>query len=112
MNKIIDETRIRLVNKGMFDPDTFELYIFTKSGPVNSPRISVAEPVLMVDHGEAFADPPPVARFRTDTVQMLYDELTNAGFRPSRGTEPTQAVQAHLKDLRTVLFHKLGIKDE
>jgi hypothetical protein len=48
-------------------------------------------------------------------AQFLFDALWEMGLRPA-GSEPTTNVlaskDAHLKDLRTILFNNLGIKDE
>ena len=50
-----------------------------------------------------------------DEAQVLMDDLWDAGIRPTEGMGSAgsmQAVQKNLKDLRKILFYKLGIKDE
>lgn len=48
-----------------------------------------------------------------DTAQMLIDELWRAGLRPTEGAGSAgqlASTERHLSDMRTIAFHKLGIK--
>lgn len=52
---------------------------------------------------------------KPEAAQKLMDDLWNCGLRPSEGTGSAgqlAAVQAHLKDFKTILFKKLGITQE
>jgi len=58
-------------------------------------------------HSEPFASLMPYQ------AQELIDNLWNCGYRPSEGAGSAgslKATQEHLGDLKTILYHKLGIK--
>ena len=46
-------------------------------------------------------------------AQVLMDDLWSCGLRPTEGTGSAgslKATQEHLEDLKTLLFHKMGIR--
>ncbi len=48
-----------------------------------------------------------------EAAQTLMDDLWNAGIRPTEGAGSAGAMlatQKHLADMRTLAFHKLGVK--
>lgn len=50
-----------------------------------------------------------------ELVQSIMDEAWSNGFRPSGYgdlKESTAAIRGHLSDMRTIAFHKLGIKSQ
>lgn len=66
----------------------------------------VALPLTMKTHafGEAIE---PMVTLPIETAQQLMDELWQCGLRPSEGTGSAgalAAVQAHLKDMRALVF--------
>ncbi len=72
----------------------------------------VAEKLSMKSH-EHFNYAPPFCRLTNAEAQILIDDLWLAGLRPSEGSGSAgslKATQGHLADLKTILFHKLGIK--
>lgn len=57
----------------------------------------------------------PSFHLNQEEAQQLFDDLWLAGFRPTEGYKGPEAFVAqgeHLKDMRKMLFNKLGIKDE
>jgi hypothetical protein len=51
-------------------------------------------------------------RFEREDGQQLMDDLWAAGIRPTEASGSTgalQAVKEHIKDLRSILFHREGI---
>ena len=55
----------------------------------------------------------PFCTLSKDEAQILMDDLWQTGLRPSEGTGSAgslKATQNHLADLKTILFHKMGIK--
>ena len=106
----LSDVKIRLIQPTFLDPYKFGLYIFRKGDMgMDSKYLSKAE--WEPADPTAF-DPPPLISFNNNRVQELFNELWQLGFRPSQGTEPTQAVQAHLEDMRKLVFHRFGIKEE
>ena len=68
----------------------------------------VAQPVAMGAHNMS-EEPPDMLNLQTEQAQQLMDELWNCGIRPTEGAGSAgamAAVQAHLKDLQTLVFHK------
>jgi hypothetical protein len=62
--------------------------------------------------GESFDHGSGIGR-ADDLVQAIIDRAWEAGFRPAGFAEiknETAAVREHLTDMRTIAFHKLGIK--
>lgn len=56
--------------------------------------------------------PQAVCNLSDNACQSLMNDLWDAGFRPSEGSGSAGALlatQAHLADLRTLLFHETGI---
>lgn len=54
-------------------------------------------------------------QFSSEEAQQLMDALWQSGLRPSSGeghTAHIQALHTNLNDLRTILFHKLGIANK
>lgn len=72
----------------------------------------VAEELSMKSHNACeFA--PPFCTLTNAEAQILIDDLWSAGLRPSEGSGSAgslKATQGHLADMKTILFHKLGIK--
>jgi hypothetical protein len=63
-----------------------------------------------VEQGAAIGE--PVTRLDKDACQQMMDELWNLGFRPERGemsVGQVAATNAHLQDMRTLAFAKLGV---
>lgn len=88
--------------------DRIELFAF-QSGDGGH---NVAEPLSLKQHGR-YEHSNPFVTLDKSEAQILMDDLWQTGLRPSEGTGSAgslKATQEHLKDLRTVLFHKLGIK--
>ena len=57
---------------------------------------------------------PVFVQIEQEESQVLMDDLWEAGIRPTEGSGSAgamKAVQNHLSDLKTILFHKLGIKE-
>lgn len=57
----------------------------------------------------------PSFHLNQEEAQQLFDDLWLAGFRPTEGYKGPEAFVAqgeHLKDMRKMLFNKLGIEDE
>lgn len=55
----------------------------------------------------------PFITLGREQAQNLMDELWNCGLRPSDGAGSAgqqAATEKHLADMRTIAFHKLGIK--
>lgn len=50
----------------------------------------------------------PQTTLRREEAQALFDDLWRAGLRPSTKDE-TPAKDAHITDLRMILFHTLGM---
>lgn len=68
---------------------------------------SILEEIPQSQRNEPFASLMPTQ------VQELMDSLWNCGYRPSEGAGSTgslKATQNHLDDMKTILYHKLGIK--
>ena len=107
---MIESIQFRARQSSMsFAGDTVELYAFTEGE-----SCSCAEPLVMKP-----ADPlcaiGSFCRIRQEQAQVLMDDLWLVGLRPSEGTGSAgslKATQNHLSDLKTILFHKLGIKNE
>lgn len=63
------------------------------------------------DEGAALVRDDGIGR-AGELVQKIVDEAWEKGFRPTGFTDvknETAAIRDHLKDMRTVAFHKLGI---
>ena len=63
---------------------------------------------------EKFAMGGPSFNLRQKEAQMLFDDLWQAGFRPSdgyKGPEAFEAQGSHLDDMRKIVFKKLRIDD-
>lgn len=55
----------------------------------------------------------PTVSLRMTEAQLLMDELWRCGLRPTEGTGSAgslAATQAHLADMKKLLFHSLGIQ--
>lgn len=55
----------------------------------------------------------PTLSFEYEEAQQLINELWRLGYRPKDGTGAiahTEAMQAHLEDMRKIAFAELGIK--
>ena len=56
--------------------------------------------------------PPPCMSLTVQRAQVLMDDLWECGIRPSEGSGSAGslfATQNHLADMKTLLFHKMGI---
>lgn len=87
-----------------------ELHAWSIHGQGNQ-VLSIAEP-LVFKEGEDGRHHPPFLKLEVDQAQELMDSLWECGLRPSEGTGSAgslAATQAHLKDMQTIVMHKLGI---
>jgi hypothetical protein len=78
-------------------------------------RVEIAQPAVLVPMDEMAQLPEPLLRFDTSTAQGLMDELWKAGIRPTEGAGSAGSMAAaleHLKDMRRIAFHQLGIGGE
>ena len=64
-----------------------------------------------IPEGEAI---PPLIRMDNNSMQDFFDSLWDSGLRPSEKTRPSEvhAMSVHLNDMRTIVFHKLGIGEK
>jgi hypothetical protein len=79
---------------------------------INGRKVMAVQPVTLADSEEG-ADLPPFLTLGMDLAQSLMDELWNCGLRPSEGTGSAgamAAVQAHLADMRALVFTPIGGK--
>jgi hypothetical protein len=56
---------------------------------------------------------PPFMKLHGHQAQQLMDAMWDAGIRPSNGignTGQIAATEAHLKDIRAILYHKLRMR--
>lgn len=56
---------------------------------------------------------PPHLTIRPKTAQRLFDDLWACGFRPQAtegSADQTEALSAHLKDMRAIASKKLGVE--
>ncbi len=75
-------------------------------------RLMVARQVEFYESEPNFVR-DPFLQINPSEAQNIMDEFWRIGFRPSEGTGSAGALSAtqdHLKDLRTLLFHKEGLK--
>lgn len=71
--------------------------------------------VLEKDSGYSASIGGPSFHLNRKEAQQLFDDLWISGFRPTEGYKGPEAFVAqgeHLKDMRKMLFNKLGMKDE
>ncbi len=110
MNAFSQRTEIR-AHREPWVCDTVAIRVahFIESGGVTS--TAIAQPLTMTalteeDLGREF---PPLMRLRPDEAQQFMDELWRVGIRPTEGSGSVgqlAAVQAHLEDMRTLVFKK------
>ena len=84
--------------------DKIDLYGFVKKGVIKPVEVIPAQIGERVD---------PFLTLSVLEAQMLMDELWIAGLRPTEGTGSAgslAATQDHLKDLRKLLFHEMGVE--
>jgi hypothetical protein len=65
-----------------------------------------------IEEGAAYPDSAAIPLDNTST-QSLMDMLWDCGFRPSEGSGSAGAMAAtkkHLEDMRTLVFHPMGLK--
>lgn len=82
-------------------------------GPENG-KISVSTGITMetYDANSCIPDVPTFSLKRTE-AQELMDELWNCGVRPSEGIGSAGSMastERHLKDMRAIVGHKLGVE--
>lgn len=73
--------------------------------------VAIGDVVMREIDPEAVA--PASFSLRPHLAQKLMDSLWQCGLRPSEGTGSAGALAAtqdHLKDLRTLLFHSVGVQ--
>lgn len=88
--------------------DKIEFYAF-QDGDGGS---YAAEPLSLKQHNK-FDSVLPFYTLSISESQVIMDDLWSAGIRPSEGSGSAgslKATQDHLADMKTILFHKLGIK--
>ena len=103
--------KIELFTENRVYNDTIAFYLIKKLGDNR----------LIAENVEFTKEINPVSRidncsFELDNedAQILMDNLWNCGLRPTQGRQSeglASAQSANLKDLRTVLFNELGIKE-
>lgn len=74
-----------------------------------------AKPLIMETVKTLYEEAIPTTTIKSEAAQELMDDLWACGLRPSEGTGSAgqlAAVQAHLKDFKTILFKKLNISQE
>ena len=79
---------------------------------VDGRRITVATNLILTTTDES-GDFPPLMSMGSDMAQQLMDQLWDCGLRPSEGAGSVgqmSAVQAHLADMRTLVFNPKGGK--
>ena len=112
-----DQTLIR-IEESIFS-GTFNIYLAIRNRYRNT--LAIAQPITM----ETQQSPDAAYLVREPTLQIaiedkeclidLMDDLWNMGIRPTNiryKDDTLQATNRHLDDLRTIAFHKLGIKEE
>jgi hypothetical protein len=70
-------------------------------------KILVAQPVAMIE-SDRDVSLPPFFRLDQSLAQQLMDSMWNCGIRPTQGAGSTgamTAVQAHLEDMRRLVFN-------
>ncbi len=75
----------------------------------------IAKPLEFERHDPHTLNDAPMMRLEPEDAQRLADELWAAGIRPTQGKQSegvTGAQAKHLDDMRTIAFHKLGIKGQ
>lgn len=104
----MEELRVYAFKSHTFN-DNINLTIYQK----NEPRVYVAQPVTMEEINPAL-DVRPTFSLTPTAAQELIDRLWDCGLRPSEGAGSAGALaatQKHLGDMRTLVFHSLGIKE-
>ena len=64
---------------------------------------------------QIYAQQAPTIEVKSDTAQQLMDQLWTCGVRPTEGTGSAgslKATEAHLDDMRVIVFNKLGLGDK
>lgn len=79
-------------------------------------KIKVATGFEWVNRAEGdMFDPQDGIGASGDLIQAIMDRAWEEGFRPSGYSDvknETAAIREHLKDMRSIAFHKLGVKIE
>lgn len=76
---------------------------------------SVAKAVEMVDLPRGHVINDPTLRLGREEAQFLMDQLWDCGLRPTEGSGSAgslAATQAHLQDMRRLVFDRAGLKAE
>lgn len=71
-------------------------------------RVAVCEPVTLTILDKGVIEPRPTFSLTPSEAQELIDRLWDCGLRPSEGSGSAgamAAVQAHLQDMRTLVFN-------
>jgi len=115
MNEFSQRTEIR-VHREPWVRDTISIHVahFTERDGVT--KTAVAQPLTMTvlaedDLGREVA---PLLRLRPDEAQQFMDELWRVGIRPTEGSGSVgqlAAVQAHLEDMRTLVFKNVRMSE-
>lgn len=81
--------------------------------PTGHNRVVVAEPLVMKEvtrkEGEMWPDSFPTLALSPEDAQALADELGKAGFIYGKKPENESNINAHLQDMRAIVFKKLGV---
>jgi hypothetical protein len=105
---------IRAVRAGFdFDPDGINLFGIDRGTRIRKTRY--IEPVTWKEKKERFQTLEPFLRLEKHNAQKLIDDLWDCGLRPSEGSGSAGALKKtenHLSDMRKIVFHKLGIKND
>lgn len=85
---------------------------FTRRGPSGCVTVEVATGFTFNEHeeGDVF-DPMDGIANADQLIQVILDKAWEAGFRPSGFSDvknETTAIKAHLQDMRSLAFHKIG----
>lgn len=78
---------------------------------ISGDTVALAVPLTLTVLSEEglVAEQEPTMRIRPDEAQQFMDELWRVGIRPTEGAGSVgqlSAVQAHLEDMRTLVFKK------
>jgi len=92
--------------------DSVEIYIFSTN--FEKGQKTVCEDIVMkkITEEDMGIEIEPSLKLSPDNAQILMDDLWDCGIRPTEGAGTAGAmkkIEDHLKDLRIILFHKLGI---
>jgi hypothetical protein len=95
----------KLLLRATRTPWRFRNEIELRMAVIDGAKVTVATSLIMTPQDED-ADFPPLMAMSQDMGQQLMDQLWECGLRPSEGAGQVAAVQAHLADMRALVFKK------